>query len=39
MDQTKFIENCQYCTQIGEMLDIKNMQKRPQAQNPIFLGL
>ena len=37
--QTKFIENCQYCKQIDEFLDIKNCQTRPQAQKPICLGL
>ena len=35
----EFIDNCQYGKQIDEFLDIKNMQKRPQAQKPIFLGL
>ena len=35
----EFIENCQYGKQIGNLLDIKNMQKRPQTQKPIFLGL
>ena len=35
----EFIENCQYGKQIGKILDIKNTQKRPQAQKPIFLGL
>ena len=39
MDQTKIIENYEYCKQIGEILDIKNLQKRPQAHKPIFLGL
>ena len=38
-DQTKFIENCQYGKQIGEILDQLNTQKRPQAPKPIFLGL
>ena len=35
----EFIENCQYGKEIGEFLDHKNCQKRPQAQKPIFLGL
>ena len=35
----EFIENCQYGKQIGKILDLKNMQKRPQAPTPIFLGL
>ena len=35
----KFMENCPYGKQIGEILDLQNMQKRPQAQKPIFLGL
>ena len=35
----EFIENFQYGKQIDEFLDIKNMQKRPQAPKPIFLGL
>ena len=35
----EFIENCQYGKQIGEMLDVENMQTRPQARKPIFLGL
>ena len=34
----EFIENCQYDKQIDELLG-KNMQKRPQARKPIFLGL
>ena len=38
-DQSKFIENCQYGKEICKMLDLKNMQKRPQAPKPIFLGL
>ena len=38
-DQTKFIEHFRSCKQIGKILDIKNTQKRPQAQQPIFLGL
>ena len=28
-----------YGKQIGKLLDQANMQKRPQAQQPIFLGL
>ena len=35
----EFIENCQYGKQIDEFLDQKNMQKRPQAPKPIFLGV
>ena len=35
----EFIENCQYGKQFDELLDLKNMQKRPQAPKPIFLGL
>ena len=35
----EFIEDCQYGKQIGKILDLKNMQKRPQARTPIFLGL
>ena len=35
----EFIENCPYGKQIDEFLDIKNMQKHPQAPKPIFLGL
>ena len=35
----EYIENLQYGKQIGEFLDKKNMQKRPQAPKPIFLGL
>ena len=35
----EFIENCPYGKQIGELLDIQNCQKRPQAKKPIFLGL
>ena len=34
----EFIENCQYGKQIDDFLDIQNMQKRPQAKKPIFLG-
>ena len=37
--QREFIDNFQNCKQIGEILDIKNTQKRPQAPKPIFLGL
>ena len=32
----EFIENCPDGKQIDELLDIKNMQKRPQAPKPIF---
>ena len=35
----EFIENLPYGKQIDEFLDKKNMQKRPQARKPIFLGL
>ena len=38
-DQNKFTENCQYGKQIGKILDLKNMQKHPQARKPVFLGL
>ena len=38
-DQRKVIEHSQYGKQIGKILGIKNMQKRPHAQKPIFLGL
>ena len=37
--QSNFIENSQDGKQIGKILDMKNRQKRPQAQKPIFLGL
>ncbi len=37
-DQTKIIGNCPYGKQIDYFLE-KNMQKRPQARKPIFLGL
>ena len=37
--QIEFVEHSQYGKQIGKILDIKNMQKRPQAPKPIFLGL
>ena len=33
------MEQFPYGKQIGKWLDQKNMQKRPQAQKPIFLGL
>ena len=33
------MEHFPYGKQIGKILDIKNMQKRPQAPKPIFLGL
>ena len=33
------MEHFPYGKQIGKILDIKNMQKRPQTQKPIFLGL
>ena len=35
----EFIEHLHYGKQVDEFLDLKNMQKRPQAQKPIFLGL
>ena len=35
----EFIEHLQYGKQIGKILDNKNMQKRPRAPKPIFLGL
>ena len=35
----EFIENCQYGKQLEDLLELKNMQKRPQAPKPIFLGL
>ena len=38
-DQTKFIEDSQNCKWIDEFRDIQNMQTRPQAPKPIFLGL
>ena len=38
-DQREFVEHFQSGKQIGKMLDIKNRQKRPQAQKPILLGL
>ena len=37
--QREFVEHFPYGKQIGEVLDIKNKQKRPQTQTPIFLGL
>ena len=33
------MEHFPYGKQIGKILDIKNKQKRPQAQQPIWLGL
>ena len=33
------MEHFPYGKQIGKILDIQNMQKRPQAPKPIFLGL
>ena len=33
------MEHFPYGKQIGEILDLKNRQTRPQAQKPIFLGL
>ena len=38
-DQTTYIENCPYGKHLYDFLDIKNMQKRPQAPKPVFLGL
>ena len=35
----EFVEHFPYGKQIGEIFDIKNKQKRPQARKPIFLGL
>ena len=35
----EIIENLQDGKQTDDFLDIKNMQKRPQATKPIFLGL
>ena len=37
--RSEFIEILQYGKQIDEILDLQNMQKRPQARKPIFLGL
>ena len=34
----EFIENCQCGKHIGNILDLKNLQKRPQAPKPMFLG-
>ena len=34
----EFVEHFPDGKQIGNLLDQKNKQKRPQAQNPIFLG-
>ena len=33
------MEHFPYGKQIGKTLDQQNMQKRPQAQKPIFVGL
>ena len=35
----EFVEHFPYGKQIGKILDIQNLQKRPQAQKLIFLGL
>ena len=35
----EFIEHFPYGKHIGKILDMKNLQKRPQAQKPILLGL
>ena len=35
----EFVEHFQDGKQIGKILDLKNKQKRPQTQKPIFLGL
>ena len=35
----EFVEHFPYGKQIGKMLDIQNMQKRPQAPKPILVGL
>ena len=35
----EFIEHFPYGKQIGKFVDLKNMQKRPQAHKPIFVGL
>ena len=35
----EFIENCPYGKHIADFLNLKDMQKRPQARKPIFLGL
>ena len=37
--QRECIEHLQYGKQIGKILDLKSMQKRPQARKPILLGL
>ena len=37
--QREFVEHFPYGKQIGKFVDLKNMQKRPQAPKPIFLGL
>ena len=37
--QREFVEHFPYGKQIGIFLDQNSRQKRPQAQNPIFLGL
>ena len=39
MGQSKFIENSQYCKQIGKILDMKNKQQRHRAHKHILLGL
>ena len=33
------MEHFPYGKQIGTFVDVKNLQKRPQAPKPIFLGL
>ena len=38
-DQKEFVEHFQYGKQIGEILDIRNRQKRHRAPKPILLGL
>ena len=38
-DQREFVEHFQYGKQTGEILDIKNMQKRHRAPKHILLGL
>ena len=37
--QGEFVEHFPYGKQIGNILDIKNKQKRHRAPKPIFLGL
>ena len=37
--QNEFVEHFPYGKQIGEFVDPENKQKRPQAPNPILLGL